>query len=189
MYEERRENGMKVNEFIILDQFIISRYTMAILPHHLHGNSYAKVVEEDGEYVVKMRPLDIVKRSCNYYGASFRGRKDGTRAVIGVTHKAPIAIEPLNEIYVFPTISPNDSRCVWLSHLHVYKYEPTKNDQTIVYFTNEKSILLDVSYHSFVNQLYRTAQLRTKLSERMEARERKLQYAFRMNRSEGWQQR
>ncbi len=188
MYKRGEKFVMKVNEFIVLNKFIISRYTMAVLPHHLHGNFYAKVVEEDGEYIVKMRPIDIIKRSCDYYGSSFRGRKEGTRAVIGITHKAPIAIEPLNEIYVFPTISPSDPRCVWLSHIHVYKYEPTKNDQTIVYFTNEKSILLDVSYHSFVNQLYRTAQLRTKLTERMEARERKLQYVFRMNHSKGWLQ-
>ncbi len=119
---------------------------------------------------------------------TFDGRKEGTRAIIGITHKAPIAVEPLNEIYVFPTTSPNAPRCVWLSHIHVFQYEPSKEEQTVVYFKNEKSILLEVSYHSFVNQLYRTAQLRTKLSERIEARERKMQYLFRMDRSKEWLQ-
>jgi competence protein ComK len=177
---------MKLNEFILLDDFIVSRYTIAILPHHLSELCYSKVIEEDGEYIVKRKPIDIIERSCHYYGSSLKGRKDGTREIIGVTHKAPIAIEPLNEIYFFPTISPNDPRCVWLSHIHIFKYEPLQGEQTLVYFKNEKNLHLDVSFHSFVNQLYRTAQLRTKLSERMEARERKLQYLYRMDRAKGW---
>ncbi|MFC0299163.1 competence protein ComK [Geobacillus jurassicus] len=171
---------MKVNEFIVLEHFVVSRYTMAILPYFVNGDVYAKVIEEDGEYIIKQTPIDIIKHSCDYYGSSFQGRKEGTKAVIGITHKAPIAIEPANEIYVFPTASPRDSRCVWLSHMHVYRYEPAKHERTVVYFRNGKNVCLDVSYKSFVNQLYRTAQLRTKLSERMEARERKLQYIFRM---------
>ncbi|RAK19513.1 competence protein ComK [Anoxybacillus vitaminiphilus] len=177
---------MKLREFLLLDEFIVSRYTIAVLPYHHSGFRYSKVIEEDGEYIVKMKPIEIIKQSCHYYGSSLKGRKDGTREIIGVTHKAPIAIEPLNEIYFFPTTSPNDPRCVWLSHFHVFKYEPMQGEKTCVYFNHEKSIYLDVSYHSFVNQLYRTAQLRTKLSERMEARERKLQYLYRMDRTKGW---
>ncbi|WP_183254382.1 competence protein ComK [Anoxybacteroides tepidamans] len=174
---------MKVNEIVVVDGFIVSRYTMAILPHPFHDRLYSKVIEEDGEYIVKMKPIDIIARSCQYYGANLKGRRDGTKEIIGITHKAPIAIEPLNEIYVFPTTSPNDARCVWISHMHVLKYEPSRGERTTVYFKNERSICLDVSYHSFVNQLYRTAQLRTKLSERVEARERKMQYLFRMDKT------
>lgn len=175
---------MKLNERTIIDGFIMTRYTMAILPHLGSGQCYSKVIEEDGEYIVKKRPIDIIERSCGYYGASLKGRKEGTKAIIGITHKAPIAVEPLNEIYVFPTASPNDEHCVWISHMHVMKYEPSHRERTIVYLKNNKTICLDVSYHSFVNQLYRTAQLRTKLSERMEARERKMQYLFRMDKPE-----
>ena len=171
---------MKVNEFIVLEHFVVSRYTMAILPYLLNSDIYAKVIEEDGEYIVKKTPTDIIKQSCDYYGCSFQGRKEGTKALIGITHKAPIAVEPSNGIYVFPTSSPRDSGCVWLSHMHVYRYEPAKYERTVVYFRNGKSVFLDVSSKSFINQLYRTAQLRTKLSDRMEARERKLQYIFRM---------
>jgi len=177
---------MKLNEFILLDDFIVSRYTMAIVPHHYSGAQYSKVIEEDGEYIIKLKQIDIIERSCHYYGSSLKGRKEGTREIIGVTHKAPIAVEPLNEIYFFPTNSPHDPRCVWLSHIHIFKYEPLQGDRTLVVLKNEVSIQLDVSYHSFINQLYRTAQLRTKLSERMEARERKLQYLYRMDRTKGW---
>ncbi|ANB57782.1 comK family protein [Anoxybacillus sp. B7M1] len=177
---------MKVNEFIVLNDFIVSRYTMVILPHHFHDHHYTKVIEEDGEYIVKMKPIEIISRSCYYYGSSLKGRKEGTKEIIGITHKPPIAIEPLNEIYVFPTTSPNDIRCVWISHMHVLEYEPSRGDTTTVYFKNDKSVCLDISYYSFVNQLYRTAQLRTKLSERMEARERKMQYLFRMDQTKDW---
>lgn len=175
---------MKLNERVVVDSFIMTRYTMAILPHLSLGKCYSKVIEEDGEYIVKKRPLDIIERSCHYYGASLKGRKQGTKAILGITHKAPIAVEPKNEIYVFPTASPNDAHCVWISHMHVIKYEPSHREKTIVYLKNNKKICLDVSYHSFVNQLYRTAQLRTTLSERMEARERKMQYLFRMDKPE-----
>ncbi len=50
---------------------------------------------------MKQSPMDIIEQSCLYYGASLRGRKDGSKHIIGTSHKAPIAVEPTNEIFFF----------------------------------------------------------------------------------------
>ncbi|MEF3400758.1 competence protein ComK, partial [Listeria monocytogenes] len=37
---------------------------------------------------------------------SLAGRKEGTKHLIGVTHKPPIIIDPVTSTYVFPTVAP-----------------------------------------------------------------------------------
>jgi competence protein ComK len=175
---------VKISEFIVVNDFAVSRYTMGVFPIHHSTSVWSKVVEEDGEYVVKKRPIEVIEKSCLYYGASLKGRKDGTKEIIGISHKAPLAIEPENEIYVFPTISPSDPQCIWLSHLHIRHHEHAALGKTRIVFRNGQAIELPVSHHSFVNQLHRTAQLRTKLRERLEARERKLEYMLRMKKEQ-----
>ncbi|MGX1900473.1 competence protein ComK [Thermolongibacillus altinsuensis] len=175
---------MKISEFLVVNDFAASRYTMGIFPIHHHTSVWSKVIEEDGEYMVQMRPIDVIEQSCLYYGASLKGRKDGTKEIIGISHKAPLAIEPSNEIFFFPTISPSDPQCIWLSHLHIHHHEHAALGKTRVTFSNGHIIELNISHHSFVNQLHRTAQLRTKLRERLEARERKLAYMFHLREKE-----
>ena len=45
------------------------------------------------------KPLDIIERSCRKHGSSFLGRKEGTKELTHITHKAPIAISPVDQLY------------------------------------------------------------------------------------------
>ncbi|GAC90208.1 ComK family protein [Anoxybacillus flavithermus NBRC 109594] len=161
---------------LIVEHLYLTRYTMGLFPFFHDKQMWTKVLEEDGEIIVKQKPMEIIEQSCLYYGASLRGRKDGARHIIGTSHKAPIAVEPTNEIFFFPTISPMNPQCVWLSHLHIRHHEHVQGGKTRITFSNGTIVELCISHHSFINQLHRTAQLRTKMNERIEARERKMMY-------------
>ena len=89
-----------------IEEYEINPQTMAIFPVEYGSKIYSKILEEDDEVLSPFKPLDIIKKSCQYFGASFDGRREGTRELIGITHKAPIVIDTNTSIYFFPTTSP-----------------------------------------------------------------------------------
>ncbi|MFS0864149.1 competence protein ComK [Fredinandcohnia sp. 179-A 10B2 NHS] len=106
------------------------------------------------------------------------GRQEGTKEIMGITHKAPIIVEASNKIYLFPTTSPSKPQCAWLSHTYILDSTYEENEQTTVIFTNKQSIQLQISKGSFKNQLHRTAQLRTIVASRMEKQETKRSFVL-----------
>jgi competence protein ComK len=155
-----------------VEDYIINRFTMAVLPDS--NNISTEILEYEETLVVQKRPMEVIDQSCRYFGSSYNGRKDGTKDLMGVTHKPPIVIDPANSIFFFPTTSSTRSQCAWLSHGYVKEYTGTEHDNTIVTFTNDKKITLTMSVGSFENQLFRTAQLRTIISSRIEQEQRKM---------------
>jgi competence protein ComK len=145
-----------------LTEYEINSHTMAILPAYAAKNTLvSRVLEMNNEFFVAQKPTDIVKKSCSYFGSSFRGRVEGTKALIGVTHKSPIAISASKNLFFFPTASSTRKECVWISHLHIKECKSTKNQFTRVTFINNTYIELDISIGSFENQVFRTGQLRS----------------------------
>lgn len=65
---------------------------------------------------------------------SYVGRQDGTKDISGITHKAPISIDPASGMYFFPTSSPRNKHCSWIAHSHIDFIQPTKNQMTEVHF-------------------------------------------------------
>ncbi|ALC92924.1 transcriptional regulator [Bacillus sp. FJAT-18017] len=149
---------------------------MFIKPFVYGSKVYSQIFELEDEFISPFKPLEIVRKSCEYFGSSFDGRREGTRQLIGITHKVPIVVDPTNFIYLFPTTSPSRPECIWISHEHVMDHERTAVGDTVVTFQNKQSYPLPVSYSSFKNQLLRTALLRTKLMQRIEQMERKSYY-------------
>ena len=155
-----------------VDDYIINRFTMAVLP--AENRMYTEIHEVEKSFVVPKRPMDVIDQSCRYFSSSYIGRKDGTKELMGVTHKPPIVVDPANSIYFFPTTSSTRPQCAWLSHSYVKEYVGTKLDDTIVTFSNGEKVTLTMSVGSFENQLFRTAQLRTIISSRIEQEQRKM---------------
>lgn len=159
-----------------LKEYEISPYTMAILPEVTKEFLYSRVLEVEYEYIVKAKPIEIIEKSCRFFGSSLQGRREGTRELMGITHKAPIVIDPTNSIYFFPTTSPNRQHCTWISHSFVKQLIPSHYDQTTIIFSNSKEVTLPISRGSLENQLYRTAQLRAILSSRISSDHRKTSF-------------
>ena len=67
--------------------------------------------------------MNIIKRSCEYFGSSYNGRHEGTKKLIGISHKAPIIIEESKNLIYFPTSSPRLLDCVWIGLNNIKDYE------------------------------------------------------------------
>ncbi|KGX92632.1 competence protein [Pontibacillus halophilus JSM 076056 = DSM 19796] len=157
----------------MLRNYELSPYTLAILPAELEGvNGASEVLEEEGNHYVRATPKTLVDRSCRYFGSSLKGRQDGTKDVCGITHKAPIVIDPTSGMYFFPTTSPQNSDCAWISHSHISSTKKMPDQRTLLTFTNGTAIQLPVSHGSILNQIQRTAQFRFQLNERLQAYQR-----------------
>jgi competence protein ComK len=159
-----------------INEYEVNPYTMAILPIPYGRKIFSIIIEMEDEFLVKMKPMEIVDRSCRYFGSSYKGRKEGTRELMGITHKPPIIVEPSHQIFLFPTVSPSSLECAWLSHSHIISHSASGNGTTKVIFQNNKSIRLDISKGSFENQFFHTAQLRTIISSRTESKRRGLNF-------------
>jgi competence protein ComK len=164
---------MKVITKELIEEYEINPFTLAILPLEYGSKTYSQILELDKEIHSPFKPLDIIKTSCSFFGCSYEGRKVGSKKLIGYTHKVPITIDSTNYMYFFPTSSPSKAHCAWISHEHVLDYKRTELDTTLVTFRNKQSIEIDISTHTFENQMLRTALLRTKLVQNIEEHDRK----------------
>jgi competence protein ComK len=173
----------------LVEEYEINPFTMLIIPEEYGSRVYSRVIELEEEYLSPFRPIDIIKKSCKYFGSSYEGRKEGTKQLTGITHKTPIIVDPISSIYFMPTSSPTKPDCIWVSHEHVLFHKKVDAQSTQVTFRNKKSMILPVSHHSFENQLLRTSLLRTKFMQRMKETERKALYLLhgpRFNDSQGY---
>jgi competence protein ComK len=159
-----------------IEEYQINSWTMFLEPVDYGGKKFSRIVEFEDEYLSPNRPLDIIKRSCIYFGADYESRKRGTRHLIGYNRKIPIAIEPTNHIFFFPTLSPASPECIWISHEHVENYLRVGPQETQIIFRNKQSHIFPVPYGTIEGQMLRTALLKTKLLQRIENNERKLFY-------------
>jgi competence protein ComK len=159
-----------------IEEYEINSSTMFLQPMDYGSKVYTQVFEEDEQFVSPFKPMDIIKKSCDYFGCDYESRKRGTRLLIGYTRKIPIAIEPTNQIFFFPTTSPNRPECIWISHGHVEKYQRVAPQQTLITFRNKQSYILPVSFSTIEGQILRTALLKTKLMQRIDQNGRKQSY-------------
>ncbi|MCL6570440.1 MAG: competence protein ComK [Bacillus sp. (in: Bacteria)] len=173
-------NGLKQQQ---IEEYEVNSCTMFLEPVNYGNKIYSHAVEMEDDFLSPFKPLDIIKRSCEYFGADYESRKRGTRQLIGYKRKVPIAIEPTNHIFFFPTASPESPECIWIAYNHVESYRRISAHQTIVTFQNKQSRIFPVSYMTIEGQMLRTALLKTKLLQRIESNERKLFYLVHMPKS------
>lgn len=137
--------------------------TQLILPL---GEFKSKVIEHDDEYIVNSSVQEILEHSCEYFGSSFEGRKDGTRKMLGITHKSPIIVEESRKMIFFPTTSPEREDCIWINLEKIEKYYKVDNGKSAILFKNGDILEFDLSYGSLSNQILRATRLKFVLDER-----------------------
>lgn len=156
----------------LIEHYEVNPHTLMIKPIINENQVSSEIIEIDCQFVSNERPLKIIKRSCEYFGSNYEGRRRGTQQLVNITHKAPIIVDPHTSIYFFPTTSPTKPHCIWVAHDHVISYRKGDgNHQTIVTFRNNEEYLIPISYTSFGTQLSRTATLRIKYQQNIERME------------------
>jgi len=142
-----------------MNEYEINIDTQAIIPM---GEDKSKVIEGNRTFIVNQPPLKIIDKSCRFFGSSYQGRFLGTKNLIGISHKAPIIIEETREIIFFPTNSPRQDNCAWISLRHLQTYKKL-NNSSVLKFTGGHNINLDVSYGTLDNQVLRATRLESVL--------------------------
>ena len=131
------------------------------------SNNESKVIEKDDEYIVEQNTLKILEHSCEYFGSSFEGRKEGTKKILGITHKSPIIVEESRKIIFFPTNSPERKDCAWINLEKIDKYYKVDKKTSSILFKCGKLVNLNISYGSLTNQILRATRLKFILDERI----------------------
>lgn len=142
-----------------MNEYEINVDTQAIIPI---GEDKSKVIEGNKIFIVNEPPMRIIDKSCRFFGSSYQGRFLGTKNLIGISHKAPIIIEETREIIFFPTNSPRQTNCAWLSLRHLQNYKK-HNSRSIVKFNSGQLLDLDISYGTLDNQVLRATRLESVL--------------------------
>lgn len=130
-------------------------------------NKNSKVIEYDNEYEINSSVLNIMEHSCEYFGSSYEGRKEGTKKLLGITHKSPIIVEESRKIIFFPTTSPEKEECIWINLEKINKFYKLDNKKSCIEFKNGDKIEFDISYGSLSNQIMRATRLKYILEERI----------------------
>lgn len=142
--------------------------TQAIIPI---DNSKSKAIENNEEYIINSNTLSILEHSCEYFGSSYEGRKEGTKKLLGITHKSPIIVEESRKIIFFPTTSPDNSDCIWINLEKIDKYYKLEKKLSAIKFKNGDIIKINVSFGSLSNQILRASRLKYVLDERISKKE------------------
>ena len=142
--------------------------TQAILPI---DSENTKIIENDNEYFINKNSLKIMEHSCEYFGSSYEGRKEGTKKLLGITHKSPIIIEESRKIIFFPTCSPESSECIWINLEKISDYFKIDTKKSAIRFKNGDILEFNISYGSLTNQILRATRLKYILEERINKKE------------------
>jgi competence protein ComK len=138
-----------------METYEISKQTLAIIALN---EETSKVIEEDKEFIINRSSKKIINDSCKFFGSSYEGRFQGTKTMLGISHKSPIIIEESSEIIFFPTSSPRLDMCSWISLNNIKDYYKDKKN-TIINFSCGKVLNLDISYGIIDNQVLRATRL------------------------------
>ena len=140
----------------------INKDTLAIIPK----NSYTTIIYEiNNKFIVNDNTYNILDNSCKYYGSTFNGRKIASSNILKVNYKLPILIEESSNMVFFPTSSIRYNKSSWVSLNNIKRYEKNYRG-TKVFFINNQSIIIPISYNIFNNQVLRSSRLIFLLKER-----------------------
>ncbi|WP_062051691.1 competence protein ComK [Bacillus sp. JCM 19034] len=142
----------------ILSHYDINQDTIALLP--AKRIEYDTIVWERNDSLhVKQPMLSLIKEACLEGGADYEGRRVAVIHKTGIQHKIPIPIQPLQQIYAFPTHSPKLYECCWIFYHHIksIQHHPTKASESIITFHNYRKLTLPISYAALEKQMHRTS--------------------------------
>ena len=143
----------------VLSNYIINQQTLALIPFNEYPYQ-AIVYEGERKIYVKQKPLDIIKTTCLEFFTSYTGIREAVQHKVGIDRKIPLPISPHQNIYTFPTLSPENQDCTWLFYNHIHRITPItfsfKNPyQSIITFQNGIELSLDISHYILEKQMYR----------------------------------
>ena len=136
----------------------INEGTLAVMPD-TNDSRKSKILEDRKEYIVDTKPYEVMDYSCKYFGSSYEGRKEGTKAVLDINYKVPIIVENSMNLIFFPTNSPNSDDCMWISLKNIKNIMDYDFNSTKIIFNNDVEITIPISKRTIENQIFRASRL------------------------------
>ncbi|MFC4386599.1 competence protein ComK [Gracilibacillus marinus] len=130
--------------------YLITPHTLALLPHYSIDHQ-TKVLETNQSILCKEPPLQLIKLNCLIGGSSYDGRKEAMTYHFGFKQRIPIAIFPQQNLYFFPTKSPEAPDCIWLSLANI-RFIKRHENKTNVQFHNGYILTLEQSLYTVRKQ-------------------------------------
>lgn len=137
-------------------KYEINEGTLAVIPAEKRKS---KVLEDRGEYIIENTPFEILDYSCKYFGSSYEGRKEGTKAILNVNYKVPIIVENSRNLIFFPTNSPTSEDCMWISLRNIKRISEEEFNSTKIEFNNGVELIIPISKRTIENQVLRASRL------------------------------
>ncbi len=110
------------------------------------------VIEKKNKNVIKMDCFKFLKRSCSYYGHSYKMQRQFVIDIFNYYIKTPIIVSEYDMIIFFPTASPKSKECIWISYNNVERYVKEDN-YTKIYFKGGKILNISTSYSTIDHQI------------------------------------
>ena len=139
--------------------------TIAVMPI---DENKTKIIEKENEYIVDKSAYLIMDESCKYYGSSYKGRLSAAKEILDCSYKIPILVEESQNIVFFPTKSSLEADCSWLNFNYIKQIKKL-DKKSLIIFTNNKKLLLDISKLSIENQIARSTRLSYIIEQRKKA--------------------
>ena len=124
-----------------------------------------KIYEYKKIYSTKEKILELINRSCNYYGSSLKGRIEATNYLLNIHYKSPIIVSEHSEIILFPISNLKDNNGIWFCYKYVDKYY-NNDEQVIIKLKNHTEISVNVSEKIISNQILKSARLESILKSK-----------------------
>ncbi|WP_165820794.1 competence protein ComK [Pueribacillus theae] len=148
-------------------EYIMTSDTMALVPHlNQYGELWSFGMELNRTILIRKNPKTILNDSCKFFGSSYEGRVDGTKAIMNRGKMYPIAICVPLDMYMFPLVSPNNYTCVWLSYVHIRDIDAYQTHHAKITFMNEQQLIVTKSKKLVESKKFRTGELRHQLKVR-----------------------
>lgn len=129
-----------------ISPYIISFDTFMLQPVIKDNKMTTRIVERSKELTSPRKPLHLVRRSCHYYGNSYKSATNSAKLILSKSHKIPIVIaHDFGKPLVFlPTMSPNSEHNIWIS-LHAIDNVKANKMGCTIFLENKSSFKVNVS--------------------------------------------
>ncbi len=138
-----------------MKEYFVNTDTLLLAPK---SKLETKIYEAENIFTVNNNIMSTINESCMYFGSDYQGRYLGSKALLKMNYKLPIVVDEHREVIFFPSCSPRQDDCHWVSLNNIISYEK-KEKKTLIKFKNNIQYELDMSYQSFESQIFRATML------------------------------
>lgn len=113
------------------------------------------ILLRNGDFIIHNKaPKLIMKQYFKEHGVCYEGGRKVSCELLGIRQKAPVSLSYHEEIFFFPTHSPDNKCCCFVNAANVTRVIPYRNRETKVEFINNY-VIFPIGHRSLKNQMKR----------------------------------